>query len=212
MMGTMSAPETRDSLLLRIRDSQDREAWYEFVDIYRPMVYRIGRRHGLQDADALNLVQEVLCKVERAIGRWVTSQPAGSFRRWLRIVARNAAIDAIRQAVPDAPRGGTSVQQFLHSVGEVQANAELTGELEREAFRWAARRVKHEFNESTWTAFWQTVVEGLPCAEAAAQSQRSVGAIYTARSRVLRRLKAVLTEFDWNRLEDGHTLDPPETQ
>jgi RNA polymerase sigma-70 factor, ECF subfamily len=206
----MTAPETRDSLLLRIRDSEDREAWYEFVEIYRPLVYRIGRRHGLQDADALNLVQEVLCKVERAIGKWNTRQPAGSFRRWLRTVARNAAIDVIRKAVPDAPRGGTTVHQILHSVGDEPPGAELALELEREAFRWAARRVKHEFNESTWNAFWLTVVDGHSCADVAGQTQRSVGAVYTARSRVLRRIKQVLEEFDWNQLDDGPTIDPPE--
>jgi hypothetical protein len=34
--------------------------------------------------------------------------------------------------------------------------------------------------------------------------------VYTARSRVLRRIKQVLEEFDWNQLDDGPTIDPPE--
>ena len=65
------SPDTRESLLLRIRDSQDREAWQEFVSIYRPLIYRVGRRHGLQDADAQNLAQEVLQKVERKANDWL---------------------------------------------------------------------------------------------------------------------------------------------
>ncbi|MFN0055056.1 MAG: hypothetical protein ACKV0T_23025 [Planctomycetales bacterium] len=59
------SPDTRESLLLRIRDSQDREAWQEFVSIYRPLIYRVARRHGLKNADAQNLAQEVLPKVKR---------------------------------------------------------------------------------------------------------------------------------------------------
>ena len=96
------SPETRDSLLLRICDSQDRDAWFEFVSIYRPLIYRVGRRHGLQDADAQNLTQEVLQKVQRQAERWEAGQIRGSFRRWLATVARNAAIDAIRRVLPDA--------------------------------------------------------------------------------------------------------------
>ena len=60
-------PTTRPSLLVRLRDSRDEQAWGEFVEIYRPLVYRLARRRGLQDADALELVQEVMIKVASAI-------------------------------------------------------------------------------------------------------------------------------------------------
>ena len=43
---------TRPSLLVRIRDPRDREAWGQFVEIYAPLVYEMARRRGLQDADA----------------------------------------------------------------------------------------------------------------------------------------------------------------
>lgn len=33
-------PTTRTSLLFRLRDSQDHEAWVEFVEIYEPVIYR----------------------------------------------------------------------------------------------------------------------------------------------------------------------------
>lgn len=44
-------PTTRSRLLFRLRDSQDHEAWVEFVEIYEPVIYRQLRKCGLQDAD-----------------------------------------------------------------------------------------------------------------------------------------------------------------
>ncbi|HKB35845.1 MAG TPA: sigma factor, partial [Gemmataceae bacterium] len=55
-----SSPHTRPSLLVRIRDAADREAWRQFVELYAPLVYRFARRRGLQDADAADLAQDVL--------------------------------------------------------------------------------------------------------------------------------------------------------
>ncbi len=76
-------PETNDSLLARIVDSENRDAWYQFVSIYRPLIYRIARRQGLQDADAQNLIQDVLAKVEREIGKLESGKATGKFRYWL---------------------------------------------------------------------------------------------------------------------------------
>ncbi len=194
------SPDTRESLLLRIRDSQDREAWQEFVSIYRPLIYRVGRRSGLQDADAQNLAQEVLQKVERKADDWLPGQAQGSFRRWLATVSRNAAIDAIRRVSPDSARGGTSVREVLHGVAAPcdDTAAAFRLELERQAFRWSSRHIRGEFTEPTRIAFWETMVEGRSCADVAARLGRSIGAIYTARSRVMQRLKEKLEHFDWN--------------
>ena len=54
------SPTTRSSLLFRIRDGQDHEAWTRFVDLYGPLIYGFARSHGFQDADAADLMQEVL--------------------------------------------------------------------------------------------------------------------------------------------------------
>lgn len=48
-------PETRETLLLQLRDPADAAAWERFVAVYRPAVYRLVRRRGLQDAAADDL-------------------------------------------------------------------------------------------------------------------------------------------------------------
>src|SRR5208283_5394367 len=87
------SPSTHASLLLRLRDPKDHEAWLEFVSLYEPVTYRLLRRHGLQDADAREVMQELLMAVSRSIGRWDPAKERGSFRGWLRRVARNLVIN-----------------------------------------------------------------------------------------------------------------------
>src|SRR5437016_14612083 len=81
-------PPTRASLLLRLRDPLDEEAWRHFVDLYAPVVYGYARKQRLQDADAADLCQEVLRAVAGAVGRLDYDPARGSFRNWLFTVVR----------------------------------------------------------------------------------------------------------------------------
>ena len=90
-------PTTRASLLLRLCDSEDHEAWVEFVKLYEPVIYRSLRRHGLQDADARDVMQELLLAVSRSIDRWEPRKQHGSFRGWLRRVIRNLTVNWLKQ-------------------------------------------------------------------------------------------------------------------
>ena len=48
-------PETRESLLLQVKDPRDRDAWERFERVYRPVIYRLARQRAMQDADAQDL-------------------------------------------------------------------------------------------------------------------------------------------------------------
>jgi RNA polymerase sigma-70 factor (ECF subfamily) len=76
-----------------MRDPQDGRAWGEFVEIYEPVVYRLARREGLQDADARDLTQQVLMAVAGRVERWDPDRSKGSFRAWLYRVARNLTVN-----------------------------------------------------------------------------------------------------------------------
>jgi RNA polymerase sigma-70 factor (ECF subfamily) len=51
---------TSVSLLRRLQSDDCELAWERFVGLYAPLIYRWGRDHGLESADAADLVQEVL--------------------------------------------------------------------------------------------------------------------------------------------------------
>ena len=102
-------PETRASLILRLPRTEDAEAWREFVAIYEPFVYRFARRSGFQEADARELVQNVLLAVVKAVGRWQADPERARFRTWLFTIARNQFLDLIAKKRRRQPvRSGSS--------------------------------------------------------------------------------------------------------
>src|SRR6516162_2939026 len=184
-------PTTRRSLVLRLRNLNDEAAWAEFVQIYEPLIYRLARGKGLQDADAQDLCQEVFRGVASAIERWDPDPAKGSFRGWLFRIARNLIVNFLARQGRMHGSGRTSVQELLEALpaDNPAADAEFEVELKRRVFQWAAERVEHEFTASTWQAFWKTGVECRPVSEVAKSLGLSTGAVYIARSRVLARLR-----------------------
>jgi RNA polymerase sigma-70 factor (ECF subfamily) len=191
------APATRPSLLVRIRDPLDEAAWGQFVDVYAPLVYGYARRHGLQDADAADLTQEVLRAVAAAVGRLEYDPRRGSFRGWLFTVVRNdlrTFLDRSRRQARAA--GGSDALRLLDQQPDPGGDPEALwqAEYERRLFRWAADRVRQDVEARTWQAFWQTAVEGRGAREAAGRLGLSVAAVYMAKSRVLARLKELVRQ------------------
>ena len=189
----LDAPLTRASLLVRLRDGRDNEAWRQFVELYSAVVYGFARKRGLQDADAADVMQDVMRSVAGAVGRLNYDPSRGSFRSWLYTIARNKIFNFLEAGRHRIGRGSgdTGVREKLeaHPDPEWGLAASWEEEYERNLAAVAMRRVQTEVQPATWQAFWQTAVEGRSTREAAEAVGMSAGAVYVARSRVLARLK-----------------------
>jgi RNA polymerase sigma-70 factor (ECF subfamily) len=183
--------ETRNSLLVQVKDPLNREAWEQFAQIYRPVIYRLARQRGMQDADAQDLSQQVLMSVAAAIGRWENSDESVRFRHWLRRVVKNAILNALSRKPQDLAVGGSSVRELLEEHPDADPETEQQIELEyrRELYLRAAEIVQTDVAPDTWKAFEMTVLQALPIQEVATQLSKSVGTIYASRSRIMRRLR-----------------------
>ncbi len=195
------SPETRHSLLARLRGDRDEAAWREFVAIYRPLIYRLIRSRGLQDADAQELTQDALVAVASAIEHGTHDFQGGSFRGWLSRIARNMMINYLTRRRPGQHGAGGSDFHRLLAEQPVRDDEQATVfdlEHKREIFRWAAEQVHDSFHPTTWQAFWKTTVDGEPIAQAANALGLSIGSTYAARSRVMARLKQIFTNWQGN--------------
>jgi RNA polymerase sigma factor (sigma-70 family) len=191
-------PETRASLIVRLKDRADQEAWESFVEIYWPVVYRLACHKGLQHADAEDLTQQVMAAVAKAIHRWVPDETRGRFRTWLNRIAQNLIVNALTRRPLDRAMADDNVDERLleQPVPEGPESEILRVEFRREVFGWAARQIREEFQAETWDAFWQVGVEGRSVAEVAQALGKKPGAIYAARGRVMRRLKEKVVEWE----------------
>jgi len=182
--------------VIRLRDTRDGEAWAQFVEIYSPLVYQYMRRRGLQDADAVDVTQEVLRTVVRSVGGFNHNRRLGAFRKWLMSVARSRLADFIGKRGNQVSASGETVA--MEKLNQQPARESEDENLEREyqkcLFQWAVDKVHGEFQESTWQAFWQTYVEERRCSEVAKQLQVTTQAVYMARGRVLSRLRQKIRE------------------
>lgn len=184
-------PVTRATLLFAVQTPENREAWEEFVVIYRPVIYRMARRRGMQDADAQDVTQNVLVSVSEAIKHY-DQQPGTRFRHWLRRVAKNAIVTAMTRRPKDAGAGGSLAADLLSEQSQSvtpELEEELTTEYMREQFIRAAATVRTDVTPETWDAFELTVVQNMSCEAAAEQIGKSVGTVYAARSRIMKRLR-----------------------
>ncbi|MDB5312671.1 MAG: rpoE 7 [Gemmataceae bacterium] len=186
-------PLTRVTLLTRIRDGRDVDAWREFVRIYGPVVYRFARNRGLQDADAADLMQDVLRSVARNAGRMEYDPARGTFRGWLYTVTRNKIYNFLNgQRHRPRATGDADAQERLDATparDEEGPDADWEREYQRRLTDRAMDLVKDEFQPATWQAFWETAVDGKPAAEVGSGLKMTAGAVYVAKSRVLARLR-----------------------
>lgn len=186
-------PDTRQTLIQRLKDSADSAAWLEFASIYRPAVLRFALRRGMQLADAEDVTQRVFVSVARSMENWEASERRGSFRAWLLTVTRNAVLNAVTRQPKARASGGTDAMDLLgQQADEETLTKQLEWEYRRAEFRTAAEEVRAEFEPTTWQAFWLTAVEHQKIADVALQLNKSVGSVYAARSRVLKRIKAIV--------------------
>ena len=79
---------TSGSLLERLRNPNEQEAWNQFAGLYTPLLYYWLRRLGLSQQDAADLIQDVFLVLVTKLPHF-QYQRDGTFRGWLRTLTLN---------------------------------------------------------------------------------------------------------------------------
>ena len=185
-------PKTRVTLLGRLADPQDKDAWDEFVALYGPSIFEFARRRLPQEEDAADVMQEVLSAVMRV----KYERPKGRFQKWLLTILLNQIRDfyaarARRSRAIDDTGAALRLEEE-----PVRAEEEWEKDRRRHLFHAAADRVRVHTNPAHWDVFVRTALEDKTGQEVARALNLSVTNVYAIRSRILKEIKEEIDRLE----------------
>lgn len=192
---------TRPSLLIRAQ-AGDEGAWEDLCQLYRPLIVGWLRRQAVPAGEVDDLVQEIFLAVVRGLPSFSHSGRSGAFRSWLRTIASNHSCDYWKSPARRAvAAGGDAAAAALGMLKDPDSplNRYWVEEHDRYVLRCLLEVAELEFEPLSVRAFRRVALEGASGSEAAGELGLSLTAVYTARSRVLRRLRELAEGLldDW---------------
>jgi len=184
---------TSPSLLLRIRDPHDGDSWETFQAIYRPMIHAYCTKRGLQEADSLDVVQDVMSAIHRSIQKFDYQPEKGRFRAWLGTVTANKIKTLKQKQSLNPPINLDQISSRASQTGNLpiaDPDSDWIAIFSEHIFQTACDRVRSRVEVTTWSCFQATWVEHQPAFEVAAKLGIPIHSVYVNKSRVLKQLEA----------------------
>jgi len=150
------------------------------------------RRRGVAHEDSLDLTQEVLAVMAQELPHFRHSGRPGAFRRWLREVTLHRAQGFWRKGrLRPSASGSNEMADWLTELAD--GHSDLSRRWERQHDQYILNHLMAKVEQSleplTIKAFRKVVFDGHAAETVAADLHLSVGAVYSAKSRVLRALR-----------------------
>lgn len=187
-------PTTSITLVGRLRDPADAEAWREFDLRYRDLIVRFLRGRGLQLADAEDSAQAVLAKLVSGLRSFEYDASKGGFRAYLYKCARSALCDHISRQ--GRGPGAVSLREVQDSPGTEDDDA-VFAEFEREwvdhHYRIAVARL-HGSLAGRDLVLFDALLAGRATRAFAEENGMTENALHKAEQRLRARLRALIDE------------------
>jgi RNA polymerase sigma-70 factor (ECF subfamily) len=167
------------------------EAWERMHRLYQPFIHGWLRRLAVSEQETPDLCQDILTTLVEKLADFQHNGQPRAFRAWLRTVTVNRARLFWRARIREPQASGGA---FLKNLDELEDPASgLHGEWDRShrshILQTLLDRLAGEFEPVTLEAFRRLGLRGEAAPQVAAALGLSVGAVYIAKSRVLRRLR-----------------------
>jgi RNA polymerase sigma-70 factor (ECF subfamily) len=186
---------TSPSLLQRLHNRADAQAWQRLTAVYEPWLRGWLSRQDLQAADVEDVLQDVFLTVSENLAVFVHNGRTGAFRSWLRSILTHRVRHFLRTRRNRKDRVATqAVSDWVEQLADPASALaqQWDHEHDREIVRHLLAQIQHEFNDRTWQVFRMLVLEERPAAEVAAELGITANAVYVAKARVLGRLRSEL--------------------
>ena len=184
---------TSSGLMIRMRDTDDDEAWDRFFDFYAPLIIRFSRENGCPEEMANEILQETMVQLLKQMPNFTYDRQKGRFRSYLLKVVHRRIQDAIRRAQRTCSLERDTQSGWVQGIPD--PNLDAPGEdwdklWDRQLLRHALRRVQDKVQPQTFQSFEMYVLDGHPVETV----QKELGiadrnTVYQHRNRVIRLLR-----------------------
>lgn len=181
---------TRASLLIRVRNPGDREAWREFDGLYRPLMMRYARAAGLAPADAEDIAQQCLVELIERMPQFKYAPERGGFRRWLRVFVRYRIRNHMRRRRDQSARTG----DFRRPQSRERVPAEVWEQIWlQEHLAYCLEQVRSDIDPQTYEIFRRYVLDEWSVTRVCKTLGVTPNQVYITKTRVAERLRKAMT-------------------
>jgi RNA polymerase sigma factor (sigma-70 family) len=188
---------THPTLLKKVADWEDHPAWIRFRDTYNPLLWRWCRRYGMSDDEIEEVCQRIWIELADRM-KTFEYDPNRTFRGWLRRLCESRVLNFLRQrraamllSLDD--RDGEPVVVASRTTRDPEGTEQGDDHPNRFLLATGERvqaAVRAKVKPHTWEAFWLVAVYDWSVERTAGSLGMSKVAVYAARDRVARMLRA----------------------
>jgi len=186
---TSSSLATRNSLLLRV-NLGDESAWRDFFETYWKLIYHFGRKAGFSDADAQDLVQDVMVNVTKALPTFEPDPGRARFKTWLLTIASRRIVDRRRRASRQPKVAEMARAEACGEEAELEQIWE--GEWQRHLIEAATQAVKQLVPARQFLVYEMIVHQGVPVRDVCSALAISTANVYLTKHRVAKLMQREL--------------------
>ncbi len=184
---------TRRSLLARVRDPGDADAWEQFYDLYAPLIYGFASRYGLGHDDAEEVRDQVLEELSRKMASFEYDRDRGRFKSWLSTVTHGRVVDALRRR-RSRPQIGEDFSDLADS-GATPKEA-WDRHWQEEHLRFCLEQARMSVSERDYQAFRMILDEAAEVPQVCAALGMNSNQVYKAKSRILAKVRDLMQRLD----------------
>lgn len=181
--------DTRETLLIRVKNQHDDKSWEDFVFYYKKFIYIICRRMGLNHHDAEEVVQKVLLKLWDKLPDFEYNE-GSRFRGWLCMVTGNTVKDFFRSHKRAEDRK-VKAAEYEHwnpdTISQPEVEKKVQKEWENYISNLALENIKPKFSDSVIDVFLKSN-QGIPVKDLSEQIGVPINTIYVYSKRVTAKL------------------------
>jgi RNA polymerase sigma factor (sigma-70 family) len=190
---------TRETLLERLKETNNHASWQDFFDTYWRLIYGVAIKAGLNEVEAQDVVQDTVVTVARNIPEFEYDPAKCAFKTWLLNLTRWRIVDQIRRRQTVAANAQLVESAVIEEIADPRGIVlETIWEQEWQAnlLDAATQRVKRQVSPKQYQMFYLHVLKELPIQEVARRVGANVGQVYLAKHRVGRLLKREIKRLE----------------